>query len=114
MARPLHPRLCLTPSVRYADTLAASALSGGSAATNVPVSLASTGLPGRLPLTTPSCSAAGDARTRSTPELAATGKSVAYKVVVEKLEMSTVLGALEDAERRYSALGETAMDGGFR
>ncbi|EZQ56339.1 hypothetical protein AF54_04605, partial [Serratia marcescens BIDMC 81] len=23
MARPLHPRLCLTPSVRYADTLAA-------------------------------------------------------------------------------------------
>ncbi len=45
MARPLHPRLRLTPSVRYADTLAASALSDGSAATNVPVSLASTGLP---------------------------------------------------------------------
>ena len=70
--------------------------------------------PGRLPLTTPSCSAAGDARPRSTPELAATGKSVAYEVVVEKLEMSAVLGALEDAERRRSALGETAMDGGFR
>ncbi len=29
-------------------------------------------------------------------------------------EMSTVLGALEDAERRHSALGEAAMDGGFR
>ncbi|EZQ56640.1 hypothetical protein AF54_04507, partial [Serratia marcescens BIDMC 81] len=38
----------------------------------------------------------------------------AYEVVVEKLEMSAVLGALEDAERRRSALGETAMDGGFR
>ena len=46
--------------------------------------------------------------------MAATGKSVAYEVVVEKLEMSAVLGALEDAERRHSALGETAMDGGFR
>ncbi len=45
MARPLHPRLRLTPSVRYADTLAASALSGESASTNVPVGLASTGLP---------------------------------------------------------------------
>ncbi len=70
MARPLHPRLRLTPSVRYAEitrpilglapsgplqaafksapgrfVLAVPALSGGSAATNVPVSLASTGLP---------------------------------------------------------------------
>jgi len=28
--------------------------------------------------------------------------------------MSAVLDALEDAERRHSVLGETAMDGGFR
>jgi hypothetical protein len=34
--------------------------------------------------------------------------------MAEKSEMNTGLDALEDAERRHSALGETAMDGGFR
>jgi hypothetical protein len=34
--------------------------------------------------------------------------------MVEMLKMNAMLGALEDAERRHSALGETAMDGRFR